>query len=336
MQARLARRSIRRAGFSLLELMIAVGILSVVLAAVMQSFVVQNRAYTVTDQVVQAQQNLRAVSWLIERDIRMSGFMVPEAASLCALDQTNAPDTLWLTDSEAIDPSDQVRASLGAAVSNYALGTGAQALIVDNVVVDGKPYYDTDGDGNPDADFDKNHGVILADADDPARGTACGVVTAVKVGEVDVDFKTSLANLPPFGDRVILVPAHVYAIAQAANQPPKLTRDGMPLATDVEDLQVSFFYDVNHDGKIDADPTKESPGAAGGNLYASSAWDNRDLREVRLNLVTRTRDSDRDNTQGMFQATENRVPIVVTDGYRRRVRTTTVRLRNVGFRGTAL
>src|SRR5690606_5969452 len=91
----------RQAGFTLTELMIAVGILLIVVTAVMQSFVVQNRADTVPDQVVEAQQSLRAIAWLLERGARMTGFLVPEGAALCAIDETDAPDVVWFTDADA-------------------------------------------------------------------------------------------------------------------------------------------------------------------------------------------------------------------------------------------
>jgi prepilin-type N-terminal cleavage/methylation domain-containing protein len=334
------RRSLRfTAGFTLIELMIAMGILAVVVTAVMQSFVVQNKAYTVTDQVIEAQQNLRAVAWLFERDARMAGFMVPEAAALCALDRNNQPDVVWFTDSDAIDPEDQERNALGSEVStaSYSASTGLQTLTVDDVVLDGIAFYDTDGDGTPDADFAIDAGAILVDLDDPARGSACGIVEDVPSGtSVQVDFLTSITPSP--GARLILVPAHVYQV-DTAGDAPVLRRNGRLLATGVEDLQLAFFFDVNRNGVIDG-PTQadgELPGH-GGNAptYLSDEWDNRDLREININLVVRTRAADQEHPSGQFQATENRVAPGGNDGFRRRVHSSTVRVRNVGFRGSAI
>jgi len=335
----------RTAGFSLTELMIAVGILLVVVAAVMQSFVVQNRAYTVTDQVVEAQQSLRAVAWLLERDARMTGFLVPEAAALCAVDQPNGPDTVWFTDSDALDPTGQTRPALGAEVQGgYTAGTGLKSLTVDDTVLDrtgagAGGFYDTDGDGVGDADFTDGGGAILVDLDDPARGVACGVVRgAPGATSVRVEFETSI-TAPPSGDRVVLVPAHVYQVelAPAGLTEPQLLRDGRVIASGVEDLQVALFFDQDRDGQVDKEdqPAGEMPGAAGADDYASNKYDNRDLREIRINLVTRTRTADRENQVGQFQTTENRVAPGGNDGYRRRVHTSTVKLRNVGYRGTA-
>ncbi len=328
-----------QAGFTLIEVMIAVAILTIVVTAVMQSFVVQNKAYTVTDQVIEAQQNLRAVAWLFERDARMAGFMVPEPAALCALDRTNQPDMVWFTDSDAIDPDGQERNALGSEVASgsYGASTGSQTLTVDDVVLDGAPFYDTNGSGAPDADFVDGAGAILVDLDDPARGSACGIVEDVPgATSVQVNFLTAIAPSP--GASLRLVPAHVYQVDTTGDEP-ILRRNGQLLATGVEDLQLAFFYDVNRNGAID-DPvlaSGELPGGHGGApTYTSDAWDNRDLREINISLVTRTRAADREHPSGQFQTTENRVAPGGTDGFRRRVHSSTVRVRNVGFRGSAI
>lgn len=326
-----------RRGFSLLEMVIAFSILAIVVTAVLQRFVVENRTYSVTDQVIEAQQNLRVVAWLLERDARMTGFMVPEAASLCAIDDNAGPDSVWFSDADAIDPNGQQRNALGAEVQfGYSNSTGSKSLNVDDVVLDGVPFYDTDADGVADADFSVGAGAILVDLDDPSQGAACGVVTAVATGRVDVDFQTAIAPSP--GPRLLLVPAHVYQV-NLTGADPALLRDGRLLATDVEDLQLAFFFDRDSDGVID-DPdqaTGELPGGGGGApAYLASAWDNRDLREVQINLVTRTRADDPTNDEGQFQTTGNRVAPAVSDGFRRRVHSSTVRVRNVGFRGSAI
>lgn len=326
----------RSAGFSLVELMIAVAILAIVIGAVMQSFVVQNKSYTVTDQVVEAQQSLRAVAWLLERDARMTGYMVPEEAALCAIDYVDAPDRVWFTDSDAIDPEGQTRPALGVAVSDYTGGTGSKTLTVEDVVLDGRPFYDLDNDGDADADFMEGGGAILVNLDDPARGTACGVVQNVAVAskQITIDFQTGIAP-PSAMDRVVLVPAHVYEVISGGE--PKLRRNGRVVASGVEDLQVAFFFDRDRDGEIDEPNASggELPGAEGADPYESDKYDNRDLREVHIDLVTRTRLPDVTNQNGLFQARANREGPAVGDGYRRRVHTSTVKVRNVGYRGTA-
>ena len=52
----------------------------------------------------------------MERDLRMTGFMVPEGGAVCAIDSTNGSDVLYVTDSDAIDPTGQGNANLGAQI----------------------------------------------------------------------------------------------------------------------------------------------------------------------------------------------------------------------------
>ena len=63
--------------------------------------------------------------------------------------------------------------------------------------------------------------------------------------------------------------------------------------------------------------------------YTGEAIDHSLLRELRFNLVLRTQDEDpRDQIVGAQQRTENRTAVATTDGFRRRVVTSTVRIRN--------
>jgi hypothetical protein len=268
----------------------------------------------------------------------MAGFMVPEAAALCALDRDDQPDVVWFTDSDAIDPDNQERNALGVdvAVASYS-GTGSQDLDVSGVVLDGAAFYDTDDDGAADADFVAGNGAILVDLDDPARGSACGIVEDVAGGTVSVDFLTSITPSP--GARLILVPAHVYQVDETGDTP-VLRRNGRLLAAGIEDLQLAFFFDMNRNGTIDGPDQADGEFPGGGEgaapAYESDAWDNRDLREIHISLVVRTRAPDQEHPSGQFQTTENRVAPGGTDGFRRRVHSSTVRLRNVGFRGSAI
>jgi prepilin-type N-terminal cleavage/methylation domain-containing protein len=338
----------RERGFTIIELMISMAVLAVVVLYLTEMLTRQSRAYAVVDQVTEAQQNLRAIADLLERELRVTGFMVPEGAAVCAVDQTNGADVLFLSDANALNPANQNQLGIGASIVAGFTGTGGnESLTLDDKVVDGLAFYDTNGDGAGDSDFlesvnpFRTGGVIVADRDDPSRGVACGIVTNVTTGSniIRVDF-TSNGAAPggtPLGAgagiaNLVAVPAHVYTVAN--NQ---LLRDGMVLADDVEDLQVAMFYDVDDDGVVDSEAT-EYPGSAGGPIYQSNNWDNSELVEIRVNVVVRTRAQDADvvknpaMAQGQWQPTENRVAPGGFDGFRRRVHTSTVRPRNVGIR----
>jgi prepilin-type N-terminal cleavage/methylation domain-containing protein len=365
-----------RRGFSLIELVISMAVLAIVSFFLTDLLVRQSRTYTVVDDVTETQQNLRAVTSLLERELRSTGFLVPEGAAICAYDTGGSgtpdgdPDVLYVSDADALDPAGVTSLTTQAAtiLSGYGDGDGIEVLELSSLVVDANPFYDLDDDGTAESDFlfslapARNGGLIVVDRTDPSSGAACGVITDIDVGTntVTVDFNVSTApNAPPGGAApdgtplglgatdLVAVPAHVYWINPgAAGAPPQLIRDGMVLASDVEDLQVAMFYDTDDDGVVDgldADftppPTHsatEYPGSAADNAeYEPGAWDNSELREVRVTVVARTRSQDPNVLVNPALATsvrqgfENRQAATAADGFRRRSITLTVQPRNV-------
>jgi len=321
----------RRAGFTLMEMLVSVAVLAVISVYLADMFARQSRAYSVVDDVTEVQQNLRAISHLIEREVRTSGFMVPEGAALCGTDNTNTSDVLFVSDGAAVETG--TTNMLGASIDSGTFdGSGSDNLIVDDVVIDGDPFYDPNDTGAANSDFQVNGGVIVVDRSDPSRGAACGMVTSVNVGtgRISVDYTFGgqpLAGGGGPGEDLVAVPAHIYQV----NGNNQLVRDGMILADGVEDLQFAAFFDVDGDDVMDGEAL-EYPGHADGQVYASDDWDNSELREVRVSFVVRTRLPDPEFVTGEFQPTENRVAPGGNDGFRRRVYTTIVRPRNVGLR----
>ena len=90
-----------------------------------------------------------------------------------------------------------------------------------------------------------------------------------------------------------------------------------------------YFLDLNGDN--DFDDANEVRGGSAVDYLATTS-NASFLRAVRLNIVARTRSEDDRFTQGFFQATENRDDVPGHDGFRRRVHTAIVRMRNVGDR----
>jgi len=74
-QARLGRGLRGRpGGFSLVELVVALGIGLVVVVAMHNVFALQNRTFACQEQVVEMQQNVRAAMDLMSREVRMAGY----------------------------------------------------------------------------------------------------------------------------------------------------------------------------------------------------------------------------------------------------------------------
>lgn len=65
-------------GFTLIELLVALTLSFILIGAIYQGFTSQQKAYTVQDQVAEAQQNARMAMNILLRDIRMAGYGMPD------------------------------------------------------------------------------------------------------------------------------------------------------------------------------------------------------------------------------------------------------------------
>jgi type IV pilus assembly protein PilW len=76
-----------RKGITLIELLVALVICGLVIAGIYRVFVAQTKAYSIQDQVVEVQQNVRSAMEILLRDLRMAGY-----------DDDNASSAIVITD----------------------------------------------------------------------------------------------------------------------------------------------------------------------------------------------------------------------------------------------
>jgi type IV pilus assembly protein PilW len=74
----------QKEGVTLIELLVSFVICGIVIGAIYRLFIVQTRAYTVQDQVVEVQQNVRSAMEIMLRDLRMTGYDDDSTASKAA------------------------------------------------------------------------------------------------------------------------------------------------------------------------------------------------------------------------------------------------------------
>jgi Tfp pilus assembly protein PilW len=67
-------KRINTKGITLIELLVGLVLCAIVIAGIYRLFVVQSKAYTVQDQVVEVQQSIRSAMEVLLRDLRMSGY----------------------------------------------------------------------------------------------------------------------------------------------------------------------------------------------------------------------------------------------------------------------
>lgn len=328
----------REGGFSLIEMMVSAVIMLIVIVGVTNAFTTQHKTYVVVDQVMEAQQNLRAVSDLIERDVRRAGYMVPRQAAVCAWDAQTGPDTLYVSKTDAIrsvydleDDNEDLAGDMGAPIAGVTISTtfaGGTATV--NL---SRNWVDVAADG---VDFVAGEGVIVVNRREDDAPVACGTIDSMSGNALTVNFGTTSTGQAGYNSDMVAIPAYVYSLTVGTGGAPnRFLRNGQLVALDVEDFQVTFFIDGDDDLVVDAG---EMFGTSGGTVGAwdvvaiASRPDFSLVREVGINLVTVTRSDDPnvDFRMGAGQATGNRTTGLPSgDGKRRRVNSARVRLRNI-------
>lgn len=338
----------KQSGYSLIEIMVATAILGVVMFGLVATFTANQKTHVTVGQVTSTQQNLRVVAEMIENDLRMSGYLVPDQAAVCLGDSGVGPDTLYLSDSDAILSVAQIQATdpellggeFGVPITNITSGTAVGGSSMDLVL--SKRWIDFGSQ----ADFKLGAGVMVVDRNDDEGRVVCGTISGVVFNSGDgvtlnVDFSTTPVT---FGATnlvdLVAVPALVYSIAvpeAGTSDRYQLRRNGLLIANDVEDMQLALFFDHDDDGVVESGEVEGDDGSAVGDgisiTHSPAAVDGRNLKQVRLSLVMSSdrEDPDPKTPLSQQQVTGNRDPQSIPEPDRKKRRTyeSTVRLRNV-------
>ena len=154
-------------GFTLIELMVAIGLSVVVGAFVFNVYSSQNESYVIQDRVVEMQQNLRSGIDIMAREIRMCGYDptgLADAAILVA-DDDRIRITMDSNEDGAIGaPEEEIEyllvaggGDIPALHRNDINGVGSQPLAM-NIVAVGFAYA---VDGNADGELDTDAGGVI-------------------------------------------------------------------------------------------------------------------------------------------------------------------------------
>jgi type IV pilus assembly protein PilW len=161
----------KKDGFTLIELMVALVISSIVIAAIFMTFNSQHKSYVVQDRVSDMHQNIRAAMYFIEREIRMAG--CDPLGNADAAITAAGPDSLSFSmdirgasdgsdpDGDTGDANEQVTFALddpdGDGVDNEldrnsnTIAENIDALSFVYLDEGGDQLSDIDGDGSPDS-----------------------------------------------------------------------------------------------------------------------------------------------------------------------------------------
>ena len=325
-------RARNEGGFTLIELLIATAVLGIVTSQVFMVLNTQKRVYISNERVLDVQEDSRTVLDLLTFDTRMAGFMVPKITAISSVDGgANAADSFCISDVSYFDfpTGGAVSQSLDNASDNF--DTSAVTTIAGTTV--NAATLDIDGVNGANDFGGAGRGIILSDG---AR-THCARITAIAGNQITFTPALPGAGWVALNSRV--VPAVIYEHNDVNALPPamplSLTRNGLTLATGVEDLQIEYWVDNSPIGLLNGvvDDATEFPVDDLNNQPGGATMDTSAIRRIRISVITRT-----DQTEGGVSqefntqrrpANANRNQAATADQFKRRRFRTSVLPRNL-------
>jgi len=103
-------------GFTLIEILISLAISGLVLTAIYQAYLSQQRAYIAQTEVAALQQNLRAAMYMMTSDLRMVGFDPTgnAGAGIVAITDTVGAGSIRFTKDDWVDPTNPASTANGS------------------------------------------------------------------------------------------------------------------------------------------------------------------------------------------------------------------------------
>ncbi len=295
-------------GYTLIELLVAMAVLAILTSQLFLVFNTQKRVYVTNERVLDVQEDARLVMDLLVNETRMAGYMIPRVAGISSIDGGGgAADTFCVSDPGALDEGVVRSANARFTRARVAAFVGLATITLASVA-------DLDVDANGSTDFAAGQGIVIADG----NRSHCATITAVNGVSGQVEFDPVIPNPALFSvTNTRTAPAVIYEVGAGG-----LTRNGMMLSAEVEDLQVEYGVDVDNDDLMEPNVSAEWP------LDDLDGVNSSRVRAVRLTVVTRTPQNDAEYDGPGLPASANR-GAGAPDGFRRRRFTASVLPRNL-------
>jgi type IV pilus assembly protein PilW len=219
-------------GYTIVELMIAVALFSVVVLAIYRIFTGMQTAYATQDTVVEMQQKVRAAMDLLARDVQLMG---------CGLYRDAPDDVLTASNAETDQETDGITLA-GNFVASTILMNDANSS--NTVTVEDS------------AGFEEEDEIDICDFGGIRVATATIGSIAGNTFTLDSTISASAGYIVTHAYQTI-----TYSVDYTNARHPVLRRNGRPLAEDIEDLQFAYIFEdgdeANAPDSADVDDTND-------------------------------------------------------------------------------
>jgi len=245
----IAYRLKRCKGLTLIELLVAMAISAVLIAAIYRTFIGQHRTYTAQEQVVDMQQNARVAINRMMREIRMAGF--GNVSSVLPVTAKNGPFNNIII---PINGKDNIKGQYDDQITIIGAFEKVSVLATDHV--GGGNVLQLSNLSKYDFDPDTNMKYICI------GGLESYVVTNIDESRREVTLNGNLINSHKSGTPVFKIKAITYKL-NLQNGVPVLEREdntdgggGQDIAENIENLQFRYILDDGSESDSPTDPLK--------------------------------------------------------------------------------
>jgi len=221
-------RKRKNSGFTLIELMVAMAIGVVVLAAIYQVYQSQQKAYVRQQMVVEMQQNARSALSLMKREIRMAGYKPAASDGI----ENNSPSNGLTDDDDPLENGKSCGNEIGVVVANKDQIRFRMDISPDD------PSKCSDGIDDP---------PVTGLIDDAAE---CYDGLADDKGE-DITYALQ-SNAAGDGNDLVRISQWIDPVSGSTQTETSI------LAYDIEAIAFGYAYDLDKDGLLDTDVSDDN------------------------------------------------------------------------------